>query len=220
MESVSIYDIAFLYINKNYSEISKEEKLNVINAVSISLKHGATTNDLISKINKSYDTKKAPYSFFNINSTGNLLDPDTFYYHNFLRCIPDAPVRFWDINDGAIKTKKQEYFLEIKASCTVNDIFIYIKRKEFLCKALADKNRALGSISFLLKKYDIDFLLFLFDTANDIYSSKQKYARSLIEVSEFEVEAKLNYEQKITESKISGQDRIVHKKRELFKCVK
>lgn len=220
MESLSMYDLAFLYINKNYKEISNDEKLNVINAITLSLKNGATSNDLISKINKTYDVKKAPYNFFNINSSGNLLDPNEFYYHNFLRCIPKAPTRFWDIDVGDIKIEQQEYFLEIKASCTTFDVFEYIKRKEFLCKTLSDKNRALGSINFLLKKYNIDFLLFLFDTANDIYSSKQKYARSLIEVSEFEVEAKLNYEQKITESKISGQDKIVHKKRELFKCAK
>lgn len=219
MESISMYDIAFLYINKNYKEISKEEKLSVINAVHRALKSGATSTDLISKINKNGDSKKSPYTFFNIGSSGNLLDPDTFYYHNFLRCIQNAPIRYWDIDVGDIKIKEQEYFLEIKASCTVNDIFEYIKRKEFLCKTLIDKNRALGSISFLLKKYDIDFLLFLFDTVNDIYSSRQKYARSLIEVSEFEPESKLNYEQKITESKISGQDKIVHKKRELFKHV-
>lgn len=220
MDCISIYDIAFLYINKNYKEISKEEKLNVINAVHKSLKNGAVTNDLISKINKNTDIKKLPYNFFNISSSGNLLDPDVFYYHNFLRCIQKAPIRYWDINIGDIKIKEQEYFLEIKASCTINDILEYIKKKEFLCKTLIDKSRALGSISFLLKKYDIDFLLFLFDTVNDIYNSRQKYARSLIEVSEFELEAKLNYEQKITESKISGQDKVVHKKRELFKCAK
>lgn len=220
MESVSMYDIAFLYINKNYTEISKEEKLNVINAVTASLRRKSIAADLIAKINTIYDIQKSPYQFFNINSSGNLLNPDEFYYHNFLRCIPEAPTRFWDINIGDIKVKDQEYFLEIKASCTVSDIFEYLKRKEFLCKTLVDKNRALGSISFLLKKYNVDFLLFLFDTVNDIYSSRQKYARSLIEVSEFELEAKLNYEQKITESKISGQDKIVHKKRELFKCAK
>ena len=49
---------------------------------------------------------------------------------------------------------------------------------------------------------------------------KQKYIRSLIEISEFEDEAKINYEQKITESNISGQNKVINKKRVLFECVK
>ena len=91
----------------------------------------------------------------------------------------------------------------MKASYTVGEIIAYLYKKEFLSKAIQDKNRTLGSIRFLLKKYDIDFLLFLIDTANDIYSSTQRYARSLVEVSEYEDEAKSNYEKKITETLLS-----------------
>lgn len=218
--STSLYDISFLYISKNYTEITTEEKKNVIKAVYMALKKGATSDDLINKINKTNDINKSPFVFFNINSNGNLLDPDRFYYHNELRKCPPPPKRSWDINTGEITSEKQEYFLEMKASYTANDIMSYLYKKEFLLKALQDKNRTLGSINFLLKKYDIDFLLFLIDTANDIYSSKQKYVRSLIEISEYEDEAKSNYEQKITESNISGQNKVVTKKRVLFECVK
>ena len=217
---ISIYDISFLYINKNYIEITTEEKRNVLNAVYMALKNGATSCDLINKINTVNDIDKSPFVFFNIKSNGNLLDPEKFYYHNELRKCPPPPRRTWDINTGEIISEKQEYFLEMKASYTVGEIMAYLYKKEFLSKAIQDKNRTLGSIRFLLKKYDIDFLLFLIDTANDIYSSTQRYARSLVEVSEYEDEAKSNYEKKITESNISGQNKVVTKKRTLFECVK
>lgn len=218
--SASIFDISFMYISKNYSEISTEEKKKVISAVYCALKNGATSDDLINKINNIQDLNKAPYSFFVVKSTGNLLNPDKFYYHNELRCYPPPPKRYWDINSGEIISEKQDYFLEMKASYTVENMVSYLSKKESLKKALQDKNRAIGSINFLLKKYDIDYLLFLFDTANDIYTSKQKYIRSLVEISEFEDEAKINYEQKITESNISGQNKVINKKRVLFECVK
>lgn len=218
--SASLYDIAFLYISKNYTEINTNEKRNVINAVRVALKNGAIADELISKVNKIKDNNKSPFQFFNINSNGNLLDPDKFYFHNELRIFPPPPIRYWDIDTGNITSNHQEYFLEMKASYTTNDIVFYLSKKESLTKALQDRNRAIGSINFLLKKYDIDFLLFLFDTANDIYTSKQKYIRSLIEISEFEDEAKTNYEQKITESKISGQNVVVTRKRVLFECAK
>lgn len=215
---LSKFDLAFEYINKNYKEISNKEKINIIKVITEVLKNGATSTDIIKKIRMCNDNNRDYYGFFkSIKSSGNLLNPDKFYHHNELRIVPGPPKRVWDINTGEIVNIDQEHYLEMKASYTIDDVVKYIEKRDFLSKTIQDINRARGSISFLLKKYDIDFLLFLFDTVNDIYSSKQKFARSLIEVSEYEDEAKQNYEQRITESKINNIDKVIPKKRMLFK---
>lgn len=214
---LSQFDLAFNYINNNYTEISNEEKRKVLKDIREVLKNGATSDD-IDKKNKMYkDYDKDCFKFFNsIKSTGNLLDPGKFYYHNELRIVTGPPKRVWDVDTGEIVNITQEHFLEMKASYTIDDLIKYISRKEFLSKTLIEINRVKGSLGFLLKKYDIDFLLFLFDTVNDIYTSKQKFARSLVEVSEFEDEAKTNYQQRITESKINGDNKVIPKTRVLF----
>lgn len=214
---LSIYDLAFSYINKNYTEISNNDKINIINKISEVLNNGSTSNDISNRIKKSSGCDREYNKFFDsIKSNGNLLKPNKFYYHNELRIVPGAPLREWNINTGQIENVTQEYYLEMKASYTIDDIINYIKRKEFLSRTLVDINRAKGSINFLLKRYDVDYLLFMIDTVNDIYSGKQKFARSLVEMAEFDDEAKYNYEQRITESKINGDDKITPKKRILF----
>lgn len=220
MNVFSLYDIVFMYIEKNFekSSITQNDKINAIKSISQCLYNGSTSEDLINTINSKKDKEKSPNIFFkNSNSRSNLLSPSKFYYHNELRKYPNAPNKIWDIDTGEIVNVVEEYFLEMRASYTINDIIKYISNnKDFLSKTLNDKNRATGSITFLLKKYDIDFLLFLLDTTNDIYSSKQKYAKSLIEITEYEDEAKKNYESKINECKVIGQDKVVAKKRVLF----
>lgn len=214
---LSIYDLAFSYINKNYTEISNNDKINIINKISEVLGNGSTSGDINNRIEKSNGSDREYNRFFSsIKSSGNLLKPNKFYYHNELRIVPGPPRREWNINTGEIENVTQEYYLEMRASYTVDDIVNYIKKKEFLAKTLIDTNRAKGSINFLLKKYDVDFLLFMVDTVNDIYSGKQKFARSLVEISEFEDESKDNYERRITESKINGDDKITPRKRVLF----
>lgn len=216
-EMKSAFDLAFDYINKNYTEISNNDKINIIKTIKGVLNDGAITNDIDKKIQSSSGSDQNYISFFkSIRPAGNLLDQSKFYFHNELRLLPGPPKRIWDINSGEIVSVTEEYFLEMRASYTIEDVIAFIRKKEFLAKTLFDINRAKGSITFLLKKYDIDFLLFLLDTANDIYSSKQKFARSLVEISEFEDEARENYERRITESKINGDCKIVPKKRVLF----
>jgi hypothetical protein len=211
---LSIYDLAYKYIKDN--KITDDlEKKTIIRAITEVLNNGASSDDVYRKIESGRCTDTEYKEYFNsVKPSGNLLKAPKVYYHNELRITSAAPLKQFDINSGEIVSVKQEHFLEMRASYTVDELYNYVKRKEYLAKPLKDEARAKGSLVYLLKKYDIDFLLFLIDTSNDIYGSKLKYARTVIELSDYETEAKENYVRRITECAISGSDKISYRKRE------
>lgn len=220
---VSAYDLAYGYIKTNGFDVTSAIKKSIINCITEVLNNGAISNDIISKIKGSKNNNQEHDKYFkSIKSTGNLLKhsligdkSDIVYYHNELRVIPDAPLVYFDIDSGEMKKAKQDYFLEMRASYTLDDLFAYAKKKESLIKCTANENRTKGSLKYLLGKYDVDFLLFIIDTANEIYNSKLRSFRNILDIEEYESEAKENYERRITECAISGTDKIVYKKREL-----
>lgn len=219
--TVSVYDLAYNYIKINNLTMDSQNKKDLINTIRGVLNNGANSIDVIRKIKGGNKSNQEHSMFFkSIKSVGNLLknktsNEDKMYYHNELRLIPEAPMKCLDINTGEIETVYQDYFLEMKASYTIEDLCKYIKKKEFLSNTMENEARAKGSLKFLTGKYDIDFLLFLIDTANEMYSCNLRYARNILDISDFEREAKGNYERRVTECAISNTDKIVYKKREL-----
>lgn len=219
--TVSVYDLAYNYIKINNLTMDGQGKRDLINTIRGVLNNGANSIDIIRKIKGGNINNQEHNIFFkSIKSVGNLLknkrsDEDRVYYHNELRLIPEAPMKCFDLNTGEIKTVYQEYFLEMRASYTIEDLYNYIKKKEFLAKTMENESRAKGSLKYLTGKYDIDFLLFLIDTANEIFSYNLRYARNILDISDYEIEAKENYERRITECAISDTNKIVYKKREL-----
>lgn len=221
MMKVSVYDLAYNYIKINELTMDGNSKRNLINTIRGVLNGGANSIDVVRKIKGGNKNNQEHDLFFkSIKSTGNLLtnknsDEDRVYYHNELRLIPNAPMKCLDINTGEIETVYQEYFLEMRAGYTVNNLWEYIKKKEFLANTMENEARAKGSLKFLTGKYDVDYLLFLIDTANEMYGCNLRYARNILDISDFEKEAKENYQRRITECAISDTDKIVYKKREL-----
>lgn len=212
----SVYDLAYEYIKSNCPNICSIGKKNVINSIVEVLNDGANGDDIYQKIKSCKNNNREHYEYFKrIKSGGNLLKPGKIFYHNELRVVPDAPKVYFDINTGEMKRVKQDYFLEMRASYTLDDLYNYIAKKEYLSKSIEDRSRAIGCLRYLTNRYDIDYLLFLIDTVNDIYSSKLKYLRNILDISDYEHEASENYRRRITECAISNTDKVIYKKREL-----
>lgn len=216
MINCSVYDLAYNYIKINNLTLDKQEKREIINTIMEVLDNGANSNDINKHITKLKNNSLEHKKYFKcIETSGNLLNSKRFYYHNELRVVQEQPIKFFDINTGIITSKKQDYFLEMKASYTIDDLFDYISKKEYLFKSMYDKAKAMGALKFLLKKYDIDFLLFLVDTANCFFNANMQYLKNILDITNYEEEALKNYQMKTTENYISGTNHIVFKKRML-----
>lgn len=227
----SVYDLAYYFIRENNLDgIGPIEKKNIINEIIEVLNNGATDNDIYKKITKVKKNNKNYDKYFrDIRPNGNLLKHEkiirymnqgTMFYHNELRLRPEAPKVRFDLDSGLMIKEEQEYFLEMKASYTIDDVCDYIGRKKFLRKAVENRARAIGGLKILIKRYSVDKLLFVIDAANDVYSSKNMFLRSVLDIADYEQEGLENYKSKVTECAISNTDRIVYKRRGELKCAK
>lgn len=218
VNSLSVFDLAFDFINRNYTSIDDATKVYIIKEIREVLIHGVTYKDINTKIQicpcVDQDYKKY---FRSIKATStNLIDPQLFYYHNQLRVFPDAPVRTLNPNTGIIDKKEFEYFLEIKASYTVDDLIEYLGSKQSLANVASNRSKLIGGLKFLLTKYDADFLLFLIDSLCISYDNQKRKAKNIFEIEDFIEEAKFNHNMKLSESAINGTNKITPRKRKLF----
>lgn len=227
----SVYDLAYYFIKRNnLYEIGPIGKKNIINEIVEALNNGATDNDIYKKITKVKENYTSYVRFFkDIRPNGNLLEhskiarcinKETLFYHNELRLKPNAPLVKFDLDSGEMVKEEQEYFLEMRASYTVDDICDYISRKEFLRKAVDNRPRAIGGLKVLIKRYSVDKLLFIIDAANDSCSARSVYLKSVLDISDYECEGLSNYKRKITECAISDTDKVVYKRRKELQCAR
>ena len=216
----SYYELAFNFINKNYSKDDNIPKADIINTIKEVLNNGATYQVIDYKIQNCHCSDKDYKRFFKtISSAGgaNIIDIDRFYYHNELRVFPEPPTVHFDINTGEMKKVDFEYFLEMKASYTLNELLEYITSKYTFSLFKINMSRALGGLKTLLCKYDLEHIMFTVDTVDTIYSSKNnKRVKNIFEIEDYMEEGKTNLNMKITESVVNNTNTIVFKKRKLF----
>lgn len=216
----SVYDLAFNLIKNNYTEIDNNTKRNIINKIKEVLNNGSTYTTINNKIqtdkiiNKDYDgylenTRTSSYS--------NLITQDKLYYHNELRVYAEPPEVEFDLNTGEIKRQEFEYFLEMKASYTLEDLYNYLKTKNTMVYALDNKKRLMGGLISLVQRHGIEKILFAIDTTNTFYSGKSKMLKNIFEIEEYMPEAEINYNMKMSDSIVNNANKIILKKRKLFK---
>ena len=210
--------MAFDFINRNYTSIDDATKVYIIREIREVLIHGATYQDLNNKIQNIPCNDKDYKKYFKSIKTScvNLIDPQKFYYHNQLRVFPDAPTRTLNPNTGVIEKNEFEYFLEIKASYTIDDLINYLSTKTTFSNIISNKTKLIGGLKFLLNKHDIDFLLFLIDALCVIYDNQKRKSKNIFEIEDFIEDAKNNYNMKISESAINGTNKVTPRKRTLF----
>lgn len=226
MLKLSVYDLAYEYIIRNFksNEIDNCKKAEIILEIEKALSTGITTETLIHKIitmqNQNY--KMFFNNLKNINKEVNLLSPNKFYYHKELRITPPPPMKYLDLESGTIKETNEKYYLEIVASYTINNIIEYINSKKYIKILAQNKTKLQGAIKNLLKRYDIDYFLFLIDTTEAGLEIKEKYPKTLFDIEQYTEEATENYHNKISTDKANNNNKIIFKQRKKIgniKCV-
>ena len=215
----SIQDLLYKYLTNN-PNTKENDKTNVYRLIKGALKNGYTYNDIINIIN---NNKSCIKNLKNLcgskknNGDINLLQCK-FYYHNQLRILPPPPVSEYNPYTCTITHSEIEYYLEMRASYTLDDLIEYIKTKTSMKYLFNNKPRLLGALKVQITKYDIDLLLFLIDVVDVIYCNKKNYLKNIFEIDDYLQEAKECLNLKHTENVINGTNKIVPKKRTL--CVK
>ena len=213
----SVYELAFNLINKNYKDIDNKTKVKIINKIIEVLQNGSSYNSINSKIQTSIIGSEDVERYLESTRTSNcsnLINFNTFYYHNELRVVPSAPEVYFDLNTGDFVREPFEYFLEMKASYTIDDLIDYLGTKPSMSLLFNNRNRLVGGLNSLLAKYDVDKLLFAIDHTDMVYD--RRLIKNIFEIEEYMSEAEDSYNMKLTESVINETNKIVPKKRKLF----
>lgn len=219
----SIYDIVYDYMGLFYEgkRLSKEQKKTIHQEVKKLLQAGWCSSELYSAFKgvkrKSPDLQTLKVSTA-IRGTRkqevNLLKQSTFYYHNALRVTSPPPKREIDYDSGEIKTIDTQYFLEMRASYTVNELVDYYGRQLGTKLRSHEKSRYIGSFKWLLKTYDIEMILFMIDaTVNMCIAEDMPMPYSPLDIQKYYREAELAYNEKRTETIVSGGNKVVRKRR-------
>ena len=211
----SVYDIAYSFIENNSTTPLIFE--DVVGNFNIILDMGWTESEIMQKLGKKkIDTSSVSLmTMFNkpIHPL-NLLKSDTFYYHNMLRCMSKPPMQEWDVNAGTIVDIIDPYYLEMKASFTMHELINYYYKQMDLPYESSSFNRFKGAFEFLLKKLGIDLVLFMIDVARDnILSEDMPKPSTPVSVAEHEHEARERLNYKVSETKCTGDDKIVTRER-------
>ena len=223
MKNISIYDLAFDYMEKFPVSDDKATKKEVIIEMAYLLAEGWTDKEIATHLDKFRASNPGKVPDLKLifkdkeRKETNLLMPLKFYYHNELRVLPPPPVVDVDYNTGEFKKVVSDYYLEMKASFTINDLYEYYLTKDGLYeKATMNPNRVLGSLSWLVNKFPLDQVLFMIDIAYDIITTNDKPPLSTpMEIQDYFQKSADALNQKVTESKIAGDGKIVPKKRVL-----
>jgi hypothetical protein len=216
----SIYDIVYDYIDTVYpnEKVDKEQKKTIHREVKKLLSNGWCSSELLKGF-KGAKKKDATLSVSQLfrgkkRSLQNLLKPGTFYYHNELRLTSAPPKREIDYDSGEITTINEPYFLEMKASYTVENLIRYYARQTGLKLLEHELSRYKGSFNWLLKTYGVELILFMIDaTINLCVSEDMPMPYSPLDIQRNQNLAVETRNQKITENTYSGGNTIVRKKR-------
>lgn len=224
MNGYSFYDLAFAFIERFYDEEPADaEKKRVIGEIRQLLLNGWTSEDIVNEFRMFMGSfpdvrPNIPELFEYLRRKNtNLLHPDRFYYHNQLRLMPGPPKRILDINTGTILKDETPYYLEMRASYTVDDLTDYYVRQSGLAIAPNERKRMIGSFNYLLKTFDVEMVLFMIDAGvNAAYSEDLgKDQLSPLKLADYAAVAEVQLGEKRTENITAGDDRVVPRRRVL-----
>lgn len=214
MKKLSLYDLAYGYL-KSYCG-DEPSKTEVLRSIKKWLGQGWTAEEIVDAMKK---FKGKPYTHLVYHfvkhkpKQKNLLKADTFYWHPQLRITPGAPKRYLDYNTGEIIKIEEDYFLEMNASYTLDDMLQYFIKQHGAIPG-NKYNRYLGGLQYLLQNRSIDTVLFMIDASAN-YVKAEDYAplSSPLDMEKYEQEARHAMGEKITEEKQAGDDRVVPRRR-------
>lgn len=205
---VSTYDLAFEFINRAYEEEpSKEIKAKVIRDMTSAVDSGWTKELIMYRFDKEVlDESIKLREFFSPSLINKLKSHQrnvlvssnrSIYYHNELRVMPRGAEVIWDIDAGVITPQKQEFYLEMRSSITIEQIMDYYLSKFGIRKADIVLNRYLVTLSSMVSQHGADLVLFMIDLmANAVFADGLKVPNSPISLTDYMSEAKVAIQSK------------------------
>lgn len=195
-----MYDIYHYAMNK----FGDKEKAKIFSRIKGELDNGLCISEVYRNIKQFKDINKwlhsSSKSSNNDKYSVNLLKSGEMYYHLEFALMAKTPKSIYDVVTGEITTPpKPKFFLEMKASYSVNEVFNYLSKKTNLVDCLKNPAKTKGGIAHLLKKMDIDTLMFTIDSANLYFRDTMYDCQNILEVSEYEGKARHNYHMKVAD---------------------
>ena len=222
---LSVYDLSVGYIKlfRSKENLSPEDKKQIIQDFNELLSTGWTAQEIARHLklaaqNKDVTAKDIRLFFQNKKMVRtNLLIPNKMYYHNELRITSKPPVIDYDYDTGEYVRKVEDYFLEMRASYTLEELTNYFKRNAHLyIPEIMNDCRLKGALKWLTQNYDIEMVLFMIDIAeNQIAFNDAPPLKNPSNLHEYFLNAKASYECKMNQCRLSGGAKIVPRKRGL-----
>lgn len=181
----SVFDLAavytLLFIGR---QIDEQEHKNIIGKFSYILDKGYTYKECMSIMlsSMSNTAKKKNFKIKDIlsfsSNNGNLLKQNKIYYHKELRINPEPHMVDIDYNTGNMVSTKQEFFVEMAASYTIDELVQYLLSFGYVNTKQWQPNRLKGLIKHYIGKYEIDIVLFMIEAvANNIETKEFDFNR-------------------------------------------
>ena len=160
-------------------KLNEKEHDNVVQKFSYILDKGYTFEEcnfiLLSQMS-SIDKKKS-FSIKDIlNYTSyhaNMIKQNKMYYHKELRIQSQPCTVDIDYNTGTMISTGQEFFVEIVASYTMEDLINYLLSFGYINTRQWQSNRLKGMIKHYVNKYGLDATLFMIDAVSDNIETKE-----------------------------------------------
>lgn len=145
------------------------------------------------------------------SDNGNLLIRGRFYYHPRLCRIPGPPVmRLKD--DGSVEFELEDFYLEIIEKFAVEDLMDYFYEKTKQIKDNVNRNRDIGGLKYMLKRYPLDVILYAIDnTVALCYDLDIRVPTSPLEIEDYMQDAWDIYYQKVTCAMVEGLNKEIPK---------
>lgn len=140
----------------------------------------------------------------------NILRSGTFYYHPALQVAPPPPM-IVQLPDGTFEAsyESDEFFLEIKEKFTYDDLVDYFMYRMELSES-GQKERYIGQFKHILKKVDIDVLLYTIDEARALAEDLDKMKpKNPFDVMDYIEEGIVVLEERKNTCYMEGLDRVI-----------
>lgn len=219
---LSVFDVCYEIVKTIPKEhITKELKKSLLGDIKELLSKGWIAEHILktvlsSKINFSKaNSKIIPLFNEKVPSVKNILKQNIFYLHNQLR-ISSKPAQIdFDLNTGEFKKVVEDYFLELRADFTMDELIeYYFKHTNLYENKSKSLIRAKGALAWLVEKYSLEQVLFMIDEAdNHIQSCNLPKLKNILDVQDYYAAAKETYQRRYTECRYNGVDKIVPRKR-------
>lgn len=175
----SVYDLAAMYIVLIDGESISNPTL--IRAFGEILDNGYTYKDVRDEILRVFHSQDMfPfYRFKKLKSNGNILKHGTRYFHKELNIMSEVAPVSHDIDTGVITSGGSEYWIEPRASYTIDDLMSYIYSKCNVDSEEYHPNRMRGLMKNYVNQYGIEVTLFMVEHAVRVQQEEENEHFSL-----------------------------------------